>query len=226
MENKKLLQNYRYMCIYRRLEQLKHQSHCIDKQVACIITDSEYNIISTGVNRIIKCDKNCDDKENRICNTEHAEVMACKYIDRTKYRNRYAFINLFPCAPCQETLAEYGVRKIISFTPKHKDQVFEEIEIAPNISEMLLDHNSMDKQLSVAQGELCELVTSISDYFYRPEKEIKIEEILDEIVDVELMLMQLKKILWYDDNEVYNKLRDLQKGKYSSIIEKIKTGSI
>jgi len=212
--------NKNYMYMYRILEQLKHQSECIDKQVACIITDEFYNIVSTGINTIIECNRDCHNKESRICNVDHAEIKAIENMNPYS-RRYYAFINLFPCAPCQIELKNKGIQKIISFTPKHKEQVFKNIEIVDNLSDMLLNNNGQAKQLSVAQGELCELVTSISDYFYRPEKKMVIEDILDEIVDVELMLTQIKKILWLGDRETYNKLREIQKEKYLKLLKKI-----
>ena len=42
-----------------------------------------------------------------------------------------------------------------------------------SLSDKLLNHNGMEKQLSVVQGELCELVTAISDFFWRPDKKCR-----------------------------------------------------
>ncbi len=214
--------NKDYMYMYKLLNDLKQHSKCIDKQVACILTNSKYQIISMGVNTILECNKDCHNKENRICCVRHAEISAIYCLDKYT-RPYYAFINLFPCAPCQKALKGAGIKKIISFTPKHKEQVFKNIEIARNISTELLNNNGQEKQLSVAQGELCELVTSISDYFYRHDKKMDIKEILDEIVDVELMLNQIKNILWLKDPETYNKLREIQKDKYFNLLDVIKT---
>ncbi|MEJ2248056.1 MAG: hypothetical protein P8Y70_00165 [Candidatus Lokiarchaeota archaeon] len=214
--------NEHYMEIYNLLEQYKQQSKCVDKQVACILTDEFGNILSYGINEILTCNKNCNDKENRICNVIHAEVNAClRLSDENKDIKKYAFINLFPCKACQEFMTTfYNVTKIISFSPKHKEQVFKNIEIVKNISDELLKQNGEYKQLSIAQGELCELVTTISDFFYRQAvKNIPIENILDEIVDVELMLCQLKKILWKIDKEVYNRLTKVRNDKYLKLFK-------
>ena len=46
---------------YKLLSLVKQQTTCIDKQVACIITDKNYKILSVGFNEVIICDKdNCD----------------------------------------------------------------------------------------------------------------------------------------------------------------------
>ena len=68
--------NKKEILIHHYLNQLKEKSKCIDKQVACVITDASYEIISTGINRVIFCDQNCDDKINRRCFTVHAEIIA------------------------------------------------------------------------------------------------------------------------------------------------------
>lgn len=123
--------NLPYMDFYHAMEQLKIKSKCVDKQVVCIITDEHYYSLSFGINFIICCDKKCGDKENRLCVTQHAEINAINNCNSLllKTRAKYAFVNLFPCAPCQKALEAIGIEKIISFTPKHKKQVFKNIEI-------------------------------------------------------------------------------------------------
>jgi len=91
-----------------------------------------------------------------------------------------------------------------------------------SLSDKLLNHNGMERQLSVVQGELCELVTAISDFFWRPDKKMPIEEILDEIIDVELMLLQLKKILLIQDKKIKIKLEELKEIKYNKLLDKLK----
>lgn len=122
---------HNYRNFYKTMQKLKIHSGCIDKQVVCIITDEHYYSLSYGVNKIIACDKKCDDKENRLCITTHAEINAINNCNSIllKKRAKYAFVNLFPCAPCQKALKAIGIEKIISFTPKHKKQVFKNIEI-------------------------------------------------------------------------------------------------
>ena len=212
------IQEYNIMHL---LNKLKEQSVCIDKQVACIITNSNYDILSTGVNKIVKCNKNCHDKEHRICKTVHAEVIACHNMNTLhRIKTCTAYVNLFPCVPCQQTLKNW-VGEIVVFGPKHKDQKFANIRLEQNLYADLLNSNKQAKQLSVAQGELCELVTAISDYFYRPEKKMKIDDIVDEIIDAELMLDQIKLICWNKDPKFFNVLRTCREMKYKKIQEQV-----
>lgn len=217
----------RQMEIYHLLHKLAETSHCIDKQVACIITDHDYNIISSGINTIVFCNKNCSDKENRVCNVVHAEAVARVRLPAA-YRhgaNLIAHVNLFPCQDCQQIL-EPHCDTIISYTEDHKGQIFPNIIFERNLLQELEDHNSFEKQLSVAQGELCELVTAISDYFYRPEKLMPMEELLDEIVDAELMIDLIKKICWEENHEAYNYLREIRSKKFLSLLVRLKNKTI
>ena len=214
--------NHREAHIFHLMNLLKEESQCLDKQVVCIITDNRYNILSYGVNKVIACDQQCDDKVNRRCETAHAEVVAGDHL-----RNGYfclvhfAFVNLFPCAPCQEMLESIGVKEIIVAGPRHKEQVFKNIRLESDLYKSLLLENGKEKQLSVIQGELAELITIISDYFYRPLKKVPVEEMVDEIVDVELMLMQLKMICWKGDSQFYNLLRNIRGLKHVALLDKI-----
>ena len=49
-----------------------------------------------------------------------------------------------------------------------------------------------------------------------------IEEILDEIIDVELMLLQLKRILLIQDKKIKIKLEELKEVKYNRLLDKLK----
>jgi len=203
--------------IFHLMNLLKEESECIDKQVVCILTDQLYRILSYSTNKIIACDRQCHDKENRRCETIHAEIEA---LDKCRNRDAlyYAFVNLFPCAPCQIALEQY-VEEIIVAGPKHKDQVFKNIRLEGDLYKNLLLDNGKNKQLSVAQGELAELITTISDFFYRDDKDIPMEKLLDEIVDVELMLMQLKTICWKTDPYAYNELRRIRSNKHIHLLD-------
>ncbi len=219
------------------LNKLKEQSQCLDKQVACIIVDKQDRIVSQGINEIIKCDKKCHDKENRICVVRHAEIVAIRNLrpepanpgSRTIYQAPefpFAYINLFPCVPCQKELAHIGIQEIVVFGPRHKDQWFKNIRLEPDIFAELAAHNGRDKQLSVAQGELAELITSISDYFYRPDKFTTPHDLADEIIDAELMIDQVKKLLWENESETYNIIRELRIRKFVKLLQSIDEGDI
>ncbi len=207
------------------LNKLKEQSACIDKQVACVITDRNYNIISTGVNIIVNCDKNCHDKENRVCETDHAEIVACANLHDFNGRSKYAYINLFPCPPCQYALHNY-VDEIIVFGKQHKNQVVPNIRLEPDMYLNMLESNGINKQLSVAQGELAELITAISDYFYRKDKNKDVRDIVDEIIDAEFMLDQIKLIIWKEEPEFFNFLKVMRSPKYQRLQRLLKEGVI
>lgn len=207
--------------IMHYLNILKEQSHCLDKQVACVIVDKDDKIVAQGVNEIIACDKNCHDKKNRTCEVTHAEVVACNRIDKFRSGPFRMYVNLFPCVPCQETAERFGIEEIVVFGPQHKEQVFENIRIEHNLYNELYRLNGRDKQLSVAQGELAELITAISDFFYREDKGMNIVEFVDEIVDVELMLEQIKMIAWEENSELYNWLREIRNYKYLRLLDYI-----
>ncbi len=225
------VRNEMELSMYHLLHILKEQSECIDKQVACIITDQFGNVLCYGVNEIIECDKNCNDKKNRICEVAHAEIVAvCSLyssygvFDHGKRIKNKAWLSLFPCIPCQEALAPH-VDEIIVFGKKHKDQVFENITLLPDYGNELIEYNGVVKQLSIVQGELSELIHIISDYaFRRKEKEIDIEQVCGEIVDVELMLHVLKLILWKDNHELFNVLKDMRIHKLFDVFGKLIAG--
>jgi len=210
--------NYQEAHIFHLMNLYKEQSWCLDKQVVCILTDKDYNILSYGINEIIACDQQCHDKENRRCETVHAEIVA---LQKTSQIAHYAFVNLFPCAPCQTRLRQEGIQEIIVAGPKHKKQVVDIIRLESDLYKDILLDNGQEKQLSVAQGELAELITAISDFFYRPEKKIPMEELLDEVADVELMLMQIKTICWKNDPSAYNQLRNIRGAKHIALIDRV-----
>ena len=119
--------------MFNIMESLKRLSKCIDKQVVCLIVDNDGTILSIGVNKILKCDKNCDDKKNRTCVVNHAEIEAIIHLSDAKgieeLPNEYkptAYVSLFPCAPCQLALNPY-VKEIVTFGMIHKEWVSDKL---------------------------------------------------------------------------------------------------
>lgn len=168
---------------YFLLNQLRLQTKCIDKQVACIITDNKYNILSSGVNTIINCNKNCHDKEKRICNVRHAEVVACNNLNMVRYgvhAYKIAFVNLFPCVPCQNYLKVHGVKQIVTYGIKHKEQVFDNIVIEKDLDKEWINNNLSDTY-----------VTCMAD-------------VVDLLMDCHIYL----KLLWEKNPELYNEFRE------------------
>lgn len=210
--------------MYDQLENLKIQSKCIDKQVACIISDGTGRIMGSGVNTIIECNKSCHDKEHRMCKVVHAEVSALRSMNMEENRplRITAYVSLFPCAACQHAIMPY-VDEIVAFGMIHKDWVAgEQLTVFPHIEYTLLAHNGEEKQLSIAQGECAELVTSISDVFARNDRESpkSVDDLIDEIIDNELQLKILKIIAHQHDPELYNKLRAARSAKYARLMAK------
>jgi deoxycytidylate deaminase len=116
--------------LFAKLEAEKSSSKCKDKQVACLLYDTERKeVLTIEVNTIITCDEDCDDKEHRICNVIHAEQMALNSMRDSELtnaranKNLIAYVNLFPCAPCQRALEHY-VQEICAIGPIHKDLVY------------------------------------------------------------------------------------------------------
>jgi len=109
------------------MESMKELSKCIDKQVVCLIVDKDGAIVSTGINKVIECDKNCHDKEHRKCVVRHAEIVALDNLkDKEFFTGLTAYVSLFPCKSCQEAIAPY-VDEIVTFGMAHKDWVSDKI---------------------------------------------------------------------------------------------------
>jgi tRNA(Arg) A34 adenosine deaminase TadA len=213
--------------MFYQLERLKEQSKCIDKQVACVIVDAEYDIIGSGVNTILQCDKNCHDKDHRSCKVYHAEIMAVRSLYSFKMAQtwriptrRKAYTSLFPCKACQEVLLDH-VDEIVTFGMIHKDWVAgEKLTVFHHLPYTLLKHNGAEKQRSIVQGELAELITAISDTFSRDDKESGVEKLVDEIYDAELQI-ELLKIMAHDAYpEAYNILRKTRADKTAKLLKK------
>lgn len=194
------------------LNVLREQSQCIDKQVACIITDKEDNLLSVGWNKVLECNKDCHNKATRICKVTHAEIVALHNLSKeNKKKAHKAYVSLFPCAPCQNACKEYGIKEIISYTPKHKDQVFDNIIIRENVNDVLLKRDAVDTYNKIEFGEkelegvirslrfLSNDVTMLKNaVLFSTDMTVK------SIVEVELQLEQLKLMLWSINPELYN----------------------
>lgn len=217
--------------MFYQLERIKAQSRCIDKQVACIIADKDYNIIATGVNTIVKCDKNCHDKENRTCEVVHAERMAVRALSdhQCDLLNHVpggrAYVSLFPCKACQELIAPF-VDEIVTFGMIHKDWVSgDKLTVFPHMSYMLKKYNGDEKQRFIAMGELAELITAVSDFFAREDKK-SARELLDEIFDAETQIEILKILVHEAYPEAYNVLREIRDEKSRVLMGKFALGGV
>lgn len=217
-------QNILYM-----LNFLREQSDCIDKQVSCIITDEDDNFASMGWNTIKACDKNCHDKEHRICEVEHAELIALRALPENWEIEPYkAYVSLFPCKSCQSMLGLHGIKEIISFTKDHKGRVFENITFAENINYALLNSDPVDTKntLKYSADNISDIIKSsyalIKDlYELNKDTSEYTDSMLKSIADMELQLEQLKLILWSEDPEFYNKMRVARSIRRRTILSKL-----
>jgi deoxycytidylate deaminase len=209
--------------MFYQLERIKEQSRCIDKQVACVIVDADYNIVASGVNTIIKCDKNCHDKEHRTCEVVHAERMAAESMTPYSTEGYRAYCSLFPCRACQEALMDEELRidEIVTFGMIHKDWIAgDKLTVFHHLPYTLLKHNGEEKQRSIAQGELAELITAISDMFSRDDKALGVYSLVDEIYDAELQIELLKIVAHNSYPETYNILRKARADKTMKLLKK------
>ena len=70
------------------------------------------------------------------------------------------------------------------------------------------------------------LASGCSDYFYRPDKEKDLNYIVDEIIDAEFMLDQIKLITWIMEPETFNILRKLRNDKYHKLEKLLRNNMI
>ncbi len=205
--------------IHYLLNTVKEFSECVDKQVSCIITDKDDNVLSIGWNRVHECDQNCHDKENRRCITTHAEIQALiKLNSDAKLKAKKAYVSLFPCKPCQESLKKNGVTEVISFTANHKGHIGAlNFTYPQNINDLLLGRDGVDtlnkidynnshiNHICNSLARLGSEVTCLMKDSYDPNVGM-----LYKYLSTELQLEQLKLILWSKDPLFYNRLRELR----------------
>lgn len=102
-------------------EKESKNSKCIDRQVGCVITDRDGNVLGKGCNTVINCNQNCHDKLRRICNVRHGEVSAIESVPENLKALMYcAYVTLFPCFPCMQALEKTSVQwiKVKGFSHK------------------------------------------------------------------------------------------------------------
>jgi len=215
--------------MYSLLNELKRQSLCRDKQVACIITDKEDKILSVGINQVINCKRCGIGLATANCESIHAEIVAVKAVnDDIITKCHRAYVSLYPCPNCQRELDRY-VEEIIVFNKKHKECVIDEnkIKVVGDLAMDLVEVNGKQKQLAVISGELGELITVISDYFYRRhERIITPISLMSEIADTELMIQCLLNILTKDVDSALIDYNTLKQGKLRRVVDKLHSGAI
>ena len=84
--------------------QVAQQINCKKRAVGCVITDADFNILSTGFNT--HPDGICDCNSTKTA--RHAEIAALKAIPAMS-KPRHAFITHRPCRNCIKALTNAGL---------------------------------------------------------------------------------------------------------------------
>ena len=215
--------------MYSLLCELKRQSICQDKQVACILTDESDHILSVGINKVINCVKCNIGERTAICHSIHAENIAVTNIrDRNIERCHRAYVSLYPCPECQILLNDF-VDEIVVFNKQHKECVIDEdkIQVVGDLAMDLVDVNGDQKQISVIIGELGELITIICDYFYRRhERSASLHHLMTEIADAELMIQCLFAILTKAAEDALTYYDPVKRAKLRKVWHSLSSGVI
>ena len=81
---------------------------------------------------------------------------------------------------------------------------FNEAEI--QIMQAALDQWGLNAQVGQTVEECAELIVALQKYVNRTPQPGRVENILDEIADVEMMLAQMRLVLSIDDNALRNRI--------------------
>ena len=215
--------------MYSLLNELKRQSLCCDKQVACILTDESDHILSVGVNQVENCARCGIGEKTKHCLSTHAEEVAFNALrDENMPKCYRAYLSLYPCETCQHLLDPY-VGEIIVFNKQHKECMIDEdkIIVMGDLAVDLVEVNGIQKQLSVILGEFGELITSMCDYFYRRhERPASLHHLMTEIADAELMIQCLFAILTKEDDGALVLYDPVKRAKLRKVRHSLSSGVI
>lgn len=99
--------------MFSRAEKEAKRSTCIDRQVGCVITTKEGDVIGQGHNTVINCNQNCHDKLQRVCNVKHGEVCAIESISPAmKDFAHTLYVTLYPCFSCMQAIEKTTIREV------------------------------------------------------------------------------------------------------------------
>lgn len=97
------------------------KSTCLKREVTCIMTDKDNNIVSVEKNQcsppngvcprlnLVTCKENYPPNH---CNSEHAEVRALKFAKRMPTK-AYLFGHKFYCDECEQLLKGFGIEMFV-----------------------------------------------------------------------------------------------------------------
>lgn len=99
--------------MFRRAEREAEKSTCIDRQVGCVITTRDGDVIGLGHNTVINCNQNCHDKFHRVCYVKHGEVCAIESISSAMTALAHTlYVTLYPCFPCMQAIEKTAIYNI------------------------------------------------------------------------------------------------------------------
>ena len=99
--------------MFSRTEREAEKSTCVDRQVGCVITTKEGDVIGQGHNTVINCNQNCHDKLHRVCNVKHGEVCAIESISPAmKDFAHTLYVTLYPCFPCMQAIEKTTISEV------------------------------------------------------------------------------------------------------------------
>ena len=99
--------------MFSRAEREAEKSTCVDRQVGCVITTKEGDVIGQGHNTVINCNQNCHDKLHRVCNVKHGEVCAIESISPAmKDFAHTLYVTLYPCFPCMQAIEKTTISEV------------------------------------------------------------------------------------------------------------------
>ena len=99
--------------MFSRAEREAEKSTCVDRQVGCVITTKEGDVIGQGHNTVINCNQNCYDKLHRVCNVKHGEVCAIESISPAmKDFAHTLYVTLYPCFPCMQAIEKTTISEV------------------------------------------------------------------------------------------------------------------
>jgi len=99
--------------------EVRKKSTCLDRKVGAALVD-EGGTVVFGYNKVLSCNQKCDDKANRICVVEHAEINALNQAKEAGMLPVRAYVSLYPCLPCMTALEEAGVKEVVVLGFSHK----------------------------------------------------------------------------------------------------------
>ena len=99
--------------MFSRAEREAEKSMCVDRQVGCVITTKDGDVVGQGHNTVINCNQNCHDKLYRVCNVKHGEVCAIESISPAmKDFAHTLYVTLYPCFPCMQAIEKTTISEV------------------------------------------------------------------------------------------------------------------